>query len=62
VFSWSKKRLNSDFMSAVVENKTDCIRHLTKYYFGKQYRRYRKGKNRCPECGVKLEVNYEPER
>ena len=38
---------------------SDCLAHEENYgiylSFGKPYRRYRRGKNRCKRCGLKVE-------
>jgi hypothetical protein len=39
----------------MLKEKMSCNEHLMPWYLlGKPYRLYRRGKNRCLKCGVKL--------
>ncbi len=45
---------NKEFMEEIKE-VYKCNEHIARYAFGdNHYKRYRRGKNRCHRCGVKL--------
>lgn len=41
-------------LSNAISQVEECMRHKLDYAIGKMYRLYRRGKNRCSNCGVKL--------
>jgi hypothetical protein len=44
-----------DVCNNMMRQKMECARHQMNYLMaGKPYRLYRRGKNRCLGCGVKL--------
>lgn len=49
-----KNKFAKDVMSMLEDGKI-CMGHILNYnLFDKTYRLYRRGKNRCKNCGVKL--------
>lgn len=55
-----KHKKEAQVLTAILNYKITqaetCMRHKTDYAFENNYRLYRRGKNRCKNCGIKLEA------